>query len=151
MAGPVRPGNATSRIILTVTIVPGFNTLDAPTGNVSADWEPETVFDILGDEEARRILAAADIEPVSAQELAEGLGVSEATVYRRVDACTEYDLLVERTRVDGDGNHFTVYETTLQRACVEVENGGYDVNIELRRDLVDQFGDFWRNLGGDDG
>lgn len=129
----------------------GFKPLAVRSGNVSADWEPETVFDILGDEEARRILAAADVEPVSAGELADGLDVSEATVYRRVDACTEYDLLAERTRVDDSGNHYTVYETTLQRACVEIESGGYDVNIELRRDLVDQFGDFWRDLGGDDG
>lgn len=129
----------------------GFKPLAVRFRSVSADWEPETVFDILGDEEARRILAAADVEPVSAQELADGLDVSEATVYRRVDACTEYDLLVERTRVDDDGNHFTVYENTLQQACVEIESGGYDVNIELRRDLVDQFNDFWRDLGGDDG
>ena len=101
---------------------------------MSADWDPKTVFDVLGDEKARRILAAANLEPVSAQELADGLGVSEATVYRRVDACTDYDLLVERTRIDEDGNHYTAYETKLQRACFEVEGGGYDVNVELRRD-----------------
>jgi len=118
---------------------------------VSADWEPETVFDILGDEEVRRILAAANVEPVSARDLAAGLDVSEATVYRRVDACTEYDLLTERVQVDEDGNHYSVYETTLKRACFEIEGGGYDVNIELRRDLADQFDDFWGGLGGEDG
>ena len=130
--------------------VPTFNTLDAPIPNVSADWDPQTVFDVLGDEEARRLLAAANLEPVSARELADGLGVSEATVYRRVDACTEYDLLAELTRVDDDGNHYTVYETRLQRACFEVEGGGYDVNVELRRNPVDRLDEFEADPSGDD-
>ena len=117
---------------------------------MSADWDPNTVFDVLGDEEARRLLAAANLEPVSAQELADGLDVSEATVYRRVDACTEYDLLVERTRVDDDGNHYTVYETKLQRACFEIDGGGYDVNVERRRDAVDRLDDFEPGTGADD-
>lgn len=120
---------------------------------MSTEWEPDSVFDVLGNEEVRRILAVANLEPVSARDLADGLGVSEATIYRRVDACEEYDLLTETVRVDEDGNHYKVYETNLKRACFEVEGGGYDVNIELRRDLVDQFNDFWRGLGdgGDDG
>jgi hypothetical protein len=116
--------------------------LDAPNENVSADWDPNTVFDVLGDEEARRLLAVANVEPVSADRLADALGVSEATVYRRVDACTEYDLLAERTRVDEHGNHYTLYETKLQRACFEIEGGGYDVNVELRRDAVDRIDGF---------
>jgi DNA-binding transcriptional ArsR family regulator len=129
----------------------GFKPFGVPNGNVSADWEPETVFDILGDEEARQILAAANVKPLSARDLAEGLDVSEATVYRRVTACTEYDLLTEGVQVDDDGNHYNVYETNLKRACFEIDGGGYDVNIELRQDLVDQFDDFWGGLGGEDG
>ncbi|SFS12243.1 transcriptional regulator, ArsR family [Halomicrobium zhouii] len=117
------------------------------------DWDPETLFDVLGSEEVRRILALADAEPMSASELADRLDASQPTVYRRVNVCEKYDLLAERSRVDGDGNHYKEYETTLQRICFEVEDGGFDVSISLRHDLVDRFGDFWSDLerGGRDG
>jgi len=88
---------------------------------VARDWDPENVFDVFGNEEVRRILAFADQRPMSAEELAERLAVSQPTVYRRIDE---------------EGNHYKVYETTLEQICFEVESGGFDVNIELRRDVV---------------
>lgn len=116
--------------------------------DVGNEWDPETIFDVLGSREVRRILALADVEPRSARELAERLDASQPTVYRRVNVCQEYDLLAETTRVDEEGNHYKVYETNLRRVCFEVEDGGYDVTISLRQDLVDRFGDFWGGLEG---
>ncbi|MFB6192072.1 MAG: ArsR family transcriptional regulator [Haloarculaceae archaeon] len=116
------------------------------------EWEPETVFDVLGSEEVRRILALADVRPMSAEEFAEHLEASQPTVYRRVNACQEYDLLAEETRIDEDGNHYKVFRTNLERVCLEIDDGGFDVTVSLRRDLVDRFTDFWDDLeeGGDD-
>lgn len=109
--------------------------------DVTSEWNPQNVFDVLGSEEVRRILAFADDGPVSAQELADRLDASQPTIYRRINVCEEYDLLTEATRVDDEGNHRKVYQTNLQRACIEVADGGYDVTISLRHDLVDGVGD----------
>ncbi|GCF13503.1 hypothetical protein Harman_14380 [Haloarcula mannanilytica] len=105
---------------------------------MSKDWEPETVFEVIGSEEVRRILAAANVDPVSVQALSDRLDASEPTVYRRVNVCQEYDLLREDTRVDADGNHYKVYETTLERVCFELDGGGFEVDIELHRELVEE-------------
>ena len=113
---------------------------------VAKEWEPETIFDVLGSERARRILALASVKPVSADELSDGLDASLPTIYRRVNALQEYDLLREETRIDTDGNHFKAFTTNLERICFEVEDGGFDIDIELRRDMVDQFEDFWTDL-----
>ncbi len=118
---------------------------------VGKEWEPETIFDVLGSERARRILSIASVRPVSAEQLASAIDTSLPTVYRRVNALVEYDLLRENTNIDEEGNHYKTYETNLQRVCFEVSDGGFTVDIQLRRDMVDQFQDFWTDLeGGDD-
>ena len=116
---------------------------------MSRDWDPETVFDVLGSEEVRRILAVANVEPMSVPELADGLDVSEPTLYRRINVCQEYDLLIESTRVDEDGNHYKVYETALERVCFELDGGGFEVDLRLRRGLVEQSEDAWDDIAGE--
>ena len=116
---------------------------------MARDWDPESVFDVLGNEQVRKILALTSVKPMSVQDLAENLDSSRPTVYRRVNACQEYDLVAEDTQIDGDGNHYNVYEANLERITFELEEGGFNVDIELRHDLVDQFGDFWSDLEGD--
>lgn len=110
------------------------------------EWEPETVFDVLGSEYARQILALASIKPMSAEEFADHCEVSLPTVYRRVNALLEYDLLQEDVEVESDGTHHKVFETNLERICFEVEDGRFEIDIQLRRDVVDQFTDFWDDL-----
>ncbi|MFC7018233.1 MULTISPECIES: ArsR/SmtB family transcription factor [Haloarcula] len=114
---------------------------------MSGDWDPETVFEVLGSEEVRRILAVANVKPMSVPELADGLEASEPTLYRRINVCQEYDLLTEATRVDEDGNHYKVYETALERISFELDGGGFEVDLELRRDLVEQAEDAWDDIG----
>ena len=109
--------------------------------DVTADWDPATVFDVLGSEEVRKILALTNVEGKSAPELAEHLEISRPTVYRRVNACQEYDLLREDTELDDEGNHRQVYHASLERITFEVDDAGFDVNIELRREPVED-GDF---------
>lgn len=110
------------------------------------EWEPESVLDVFGSEYARQILALASVEPMSAEELAEHCDVSLPTIYRRVNALLEYDLLQEETEIDADGAHYKVFETNLKRICFEVEDGGFAIDIELEQDVVDQFTDFWDDL-----
>lgn len=109
-------------------------------------WEPETVFDVLASEEARQILALSGEEPRSAEELAEHTGASLPTIYRRVNALVDLDLLSEETRIDPEGNHYKTFETDVERISLEIGDGDLDVEVERPRDVVDRFGAFWQDL-----
>lgn len=113
---------------------------------MTKEWEPETIFDVIGSEYARQILALGSHEPMSADELADRCGTSLPTVYRRVNALLEYDLLQEESRIDAEGNHYKEFETNLRRICFEVDAGGFDIDIQLRHDMVDRFERFWGDL-----
>lgn len=110
------------------------------------EWDPATVFDVFGDALSRRILVLASDRPVAADDLAGQLDVSEPTIYRRVNTLLEYDLLRVRQVIDGDGHHYKTYETTLKRAAFEIENGGYNIDLEIRQSLADRFDAFWSDL-----
>lgn len=113
---------------------------------MSDGWDPDNVMDVFGNEYARQILALGSVEPMSAEEMAEVLDASQPTVYRRLNVLLAYDLLKERTRVDDDGHHYKTFETSLRSVTFEVEDGGINVDMELRRDLFDRFSEFWNDL-----
>lgn len=110
------------------------------------EWAPSDVFDVFGDSLARRILVLASERRVSADELAEQLDVSRPTIYRRVNALTDYDLLTEQQQLDVDGNHYRTVETTLKQIAFEIDDGGYNVSLQMRQSLADQFESFWSDL-----
>lgn len=114
---------------------------------MSKEWDPDTLFDVFGSESARGILALASVEPLSAKELADHLDVSEPTVYRRLDVLQSYDLISEDQQIDDEGNHYKTYETNLERIAFEIEDGEFVVDVRLKRDLIDQFEQFWGDLG----
>lgn len=110
------------------------------------EWAPSDVFGLFGDRLARRILVLASERPVSAEDLAEQLDVSRPTIYRRVNALIDYDLLNEQQQLDVDGNHYQTVETTLKQVVFEIEDGGYNVSLQMRQSLADQFESFWSDL-----
>lgn len=101
------------------------------------EWDPETVFDLLGCPTARRILALGAVQPCSAEEVSAHCEASKPTVYRRLNVLTDHDLLVERPAVDDQGTHYKTYETALDEVRFAVESGGFAVDIALTRDVVD--------------
>lgn len=110
------------------------------------EWTPSDVFDVFGDSLSRRILVLTSERPLSADELADQLDVSHPTVYRRVNALVEYDLLTEQQQLDADGNHYQTVETTLKQVAFEIDDGGYNVELTMRQSLADQFESFWSDL-----
>lgn len=105
--------------------------------DVTGEWDADTLFDVFERKTAREILALTSLEPMSAEALAEHTDESEPTIYRRIDALTEHDLLEERTRMDEDGNHYSVYETNLETVCFHLEDGGFTIDVTYRRELVE--------------
>ncbi|SDX78100.1 ArsR/SmtB family transcription factor [Halobellus clavatus] len=123
---------------------------------MSEDPEPGAVLDVLSDEYARSILAATSVKPMSAQQLADECGMSKPTVYRRVERLQEHDLLGERTEIQDDGNHYSVYVATLSEVSIELDDGSFEADVQRREpaafpgeresDTADRFAKMWENL-----
>jgi predicted transcriptional regulator len=111
------------------------------------DMPIEKVLDTIGNREARDVLAAISRQPASAKELAEELDVSLPTVYRRIEALEEHDLVTHRTAVADDGNHYKLYECNFDSTVVRLRDDEYDIRIYRRENLPDRFGRLWDELG----
>ena len=107
---------------------------------MSEDRDLERIAAVLEDETARTILAETSQEPMSATTLSECCGVSEPTVYRRLEDLRTCDLLHERTKPDPErGHHRTVYSTKLERITVDLQDGTFELRVERSEDVADRF------------
>ena len=96
------------------------------TGDVGADDAPpgDALLDALGDDCSRSILVATSCQPMTAKELTERCVVSPTTVYRRINALVDRNLLEKRVSIDGSGSQTTVYEPTFARADLRLTPDG---------------------------
>ena len=114
---------------------------------MSKQWNPDGIFEVLASKESRRILAAASVRSLSAKELEQLCDASLPTIYRRLNVLVEYDLLSEERIVEPGEKHSKQYSTDLQEINVTVEDGEFDVNIAIKKDTVDKFGELFSDLG----
>ncbi|WP_101297941.1 winged helix-turn-helix domain-containing protein [Halegenticoccus soli] len=113
--------------------------------------DPADVFRLLDDEYARTILVETSREPLSAKDLSERCDASLPTIYRRVDDLRTLDLLVEHTKLDPSGNHYTLYESTVEHIDIEIRNGELDVTLTHHEDVADRFTRVWEDIRRTDG
>ncbi|MFY4815255.1 helix-turn-helix domain-containing protein [Haloarcula sp. AONF1] len=113
---------------------------------MSKAWDPDDIFDVLASEDVRRILVATSVQPMSAKDLASICDRSLATVYRRIQAMKEYDLLSEEPTRDPDGTQYNEYRSELNEITISVDEGQLNVNIDIQRDTVDQFAELIEDL-----
>jgi predicted transcriptional regulator len=106
----------------------------------------EEVLDTIGDQHARRVLAAVSREPKPAKQLAEETDLSLPTVYRRIEMLDEYDLINDRTLVADDGNHYKVYESNFESTVISLQDDEYKVRIYREENLPDRFSQLWDDL-----
>ena len=106
----------------------------------------EEILDTIGDQHARRVLAAISREPQSAKELAAECDMSLPTIYRRIEMLTEYELVKDRTLVADDGNHYKVYESNFESTVISLEDDEYRVRIYREENLPDRFSQLWDEL-----
>ncbi|MFP9193934.1 helix-turn-helix domain-containing protein [Natrialbaceae archaeon A-CW1-1] len=107
---------------------------------MSEEDEIERLAAVLEDSTARTILTETSQEPMSATTLSERCGVSEPTIYRRLEELRESDLLIERTKLDTDGGHHrTMYATNFERLTVELRDGQLALHVDRREDPADRF------------
>jgi len=132
--------------------------------HVGDQIDPVELFHLLDDRYARMILRETTREPMSAKVLSDVCDASLSTIYRRVDALQEQDLIAERTEPDPDGHHYTVYEASVSHVGIELDDG--DLNVVVSNDenenhaededknedgdAVDQFTRTWTGIRGGD-
>jgi predicted transcriptional regulator len=116
---------------------------------VDDDRPIEDILDTIGDEHARRVLAAISREPKPAKELAEECDLSLPTIYRRVEMLEEHDLVKDRTLVADDGNHYKVYECNFESTVISLDDDEYRVRIYREENLPDRFSQLWDDLSPD--
>jgi predicted transcriptional regulator len=109
---------------------------------VSDVRDPEALVDLLGDECARTILVEAKKKPRSAAELSDCAGVSEPTVYRRLERLREYDLVTEDIQPVTDGKNYKLYRTELDGIELDLSEDGFDITVSRRDRMVDRFTQF---------
>jgi predicted transcriptional regulator len=113
------------------------------------DRSIEEILDTIGDQHARRVLAAISREPKDAKELAEECDLSLPTVYRRIEMLDEYDLITDETLVAEDGNHYKVYQSNFESTVISLEDDEYKVRIYREENLPDRFSQLWEELGAE--
>lgn len=110
------------------------------------EWSPANVLDVFGDPVARATLVLASGQPMTVQDLADRLGVSDPTIYRRIDPLVDANLLCETKRIDEKGNQPTVYETVLDEVTFSIDADGYTVDMQVREDIAADFESLWSDL-----
>ncbi|WP_436900527.1 ArsR/SmtB family transcription factor [Halovenus halobia] len=106
----------------------------------------DELLELLGQERVRQILSAASREPRSAKELSEECDVALSTIYRQVEDMVESELLVERTQLESDGSHHSVYEANIDHLDVDIEDGTIDVSVHVREDPAQRFSRIWSDI-----
>lgn len=108
--------------------------------------EAERLLELLGERRVRQILVATSREAMSARELSEECDVALSTIYRRVDDMIATDLLVEKTAIESDGSHHSVYEANVDHLAVDIDDGEIDVTMHLDEDAAQRFTRVWRDI-----
>ena len=111
----------------------------------------QRLFDLLVDPTTRTLLQAVDEQSLSAKELAEQCDVSGPTTYRKVNDMLEFDLLEARTELDGDGNHYTVYDSNVDHVQISIDPGENRTTVSVTyRQGTDLVGDVRRGSSRSD-
>ncbi len=94
-----------------------------------ADEPHDQILDTLGDPKTRHCWYTLATESMSAQELAETTGYSLPTVYRRLHALRQADLITSQIELDPGGDHYESFTAVPTRIEVEITDG-HRVDIE---------------------
>ena len=113
---------------------------------MSTDDRSDELLTLLGEARVRQILAATSREALSAKELREECDVALSTIYRRVEDMVDQGVLVERTRIESDGSHHSVYEAKIDHLDVDIDGGSIEVDVHVREDAAQRFSRIWNDI-----
>jgi DNA-binding response OmpR family regulator len=89
------------------------------------DAEPteNDVLDALGDPKTRHCLHVLSRGDYSARELADATGYSLTTVYRRLNALQQAELIDAKETLDPDGDHYNCYTAAVDSVQIAIDRG----------------------------
>ncbi len=90
--------------------------------------ESTQLLPLLGDEYVIEILRTIGEAAAPAREIAEEVGVSRATVYRRLDRLEEAGLVQASMLYNPDGHHKQQYEVAVDRVHLDIGDGSLEVS-----------------------
>lgn len=103
------------------------------------DGDFAAVATVLADDVASGILRKTYDDARSAHDLADVLGTSPPTVYRRLETLRDQNLVVAATKPDRDGHHTEVYRANVDRVVVDLDADGFTVEVDRARSMADRF------------
>lgn len=113
---------------------------------MSTDDSSEELLELLGQEHVRQILVATSRKAMSAKELSDECDVAQSTIYRRSQAMLAHDLLVERTQIESDGSHHSVFEANVDHLDIDIEDGSIEASIHVKENAAQRFSRIWSDI-----
>jgi DNA-binding HxlR family transcriptional regulator len=96
-----------------------------------------SILNVIGDPVSRDILSTGMGGAVTAEELATRCGVSESTIYRRLDTLVALGLVERCNQFVSDSSAKSSYRTVVDGLTVRVDEGGVSVERSSADPLVD--------------
>ncbi|WP_144263625.1 ArsR/SmtB family transcription factor [Haloglomus irregulare] len=93
-----------------------------------ATVDSEQTLSMLGDDYAREILMAISTEALPAQEIADRLDLSRATVYRRLNRLESAGVVRATMSYHPDGHHRKQFQADFDRLVLSIETDGIGVD-----------------------
>jgi DNA-binding transcriptional ArsR family regulator len=94
------------------------------------DLSTDELLDLFGDEYTRRTFKAISDQPRCGRSIAEELDVSRATVYRRLNALVDAELVSAETALAEDGNHRNRYEAVVDGLSIALTDGELRATVD---------------------
>lgn len=103
----------------------------------------------MENEHDRQILAMAQRDDVSAQDIVEATEIPTSTVYRRLSRLQEDDLLFVAAGTMRDGHPIDLYRTPLEMVALRIEEGHIDAVWRIEASPDERLYRLWTQLRGD--
>mgnify|MGYP002762379245 FL=1 len=104
------------------------------------------VLQLFADEYSRKILLAADEKPRTAKSLSQICDASLTTIYRRLSTLEDRGLITVHSTIGSGGEHRQLFETTITSFHVSIDDDEFELSVEARDELADNFTSLWENI-----
>lgn len=103
----------------------------------TSDSDAAPLLDALGDDVSREILSAGMRRAVTAEELAADCGVSESTIYRRLESLCDLGLVERCNHLVSDADAKSSYRAVVDGLSVELDADGVRVDRATETPLIE--------------
>lgn len=107
------------------------------------DVAPDAVTEAVSNQHDRQILAMAQTDDVSAQQIVDETDIPQSSVYRRLSRLEEQGLVVVEKGIMRRGHPIDLYRARVDMAGLRVEDGSVDAEWRLRESPDERLHRLW--------